>query len=124
MHFHQKPDPIYGLCEQKTNESKRPFKKDNYKRDFLEPTEIINEWDPIGLISCGAPKNEYSCVTEKILSILYKGGEIKDIKNYILNDMREHFGLRKEIKQEYIESYNRKIENVCQKIYFWFKNSK
>ncbi len=100
------------------------IKKDNYKSNFLELTKIINEWDPIGLISCSAPEDEYSCVTEKILSILYKGGETEEIKTYIFNDMREHFGLNKEIKKDYIENYNIKIENVCQKICFWFKNKK
>jgi hypothetical protein len=99
------------------------MKKDNYKRDFLELTTIINKWDPIGLISSGAPEDEYSCATNEILSILYKGGRSGEIKNYIFNDMNEHFGFDNEIK-EYVERYNKKIDNVCQEITIWFINKK
>ncbi len=59
-------------------------------------TEIINKWDPIGLLEGGAPLNEYSIEVRKIVI------SIDDISN--------HFDLAKAIQMIFFESTESKVD--------------
>ncbi len=37
--------------------------KSKYKKDFAALTELVNAFDPCGLIKVGAPLDEYDCLT-------------------------------------------------------------
>jgi hypothetical protein len=45
--------------------------KQKYKADFATLTELVNSFDPCGLISGGAPSDEYGSLTQQLLSSVY-----------------------------------------------------
>jgi len=42
--------------------------KSKYKKDFATLTELVNDFDPCGLIKSGASIDEYDCLTQQLLS--------------------------------------------------------
>jgi hypothetical protein len=45
--------------------------KQKYKTDFAVLTELVNSFDPCGLIKGEAPSDEYDCLIQQILSAIY-----------------------------------------------------
>ena len=45
--------------------------KRKYKKDFAVLTELINSFDPCGLIGGGTPKDEYDCLAQQLISFIY-----------------------------------------------------
>jgi hypothetical protein len=54
---------------------------------------LVNEWDPIGLISAGAPQDEYECVVGPVLRMLETAETPEAISEYLENELAEHFGM-------------------------------
>jgi flagellar motor component MotA len=55
--------------------------------------ELINEFDPCGLIALEAPDDEYGCLTNQMVNMIIKGTSINEIKNLIVDEMKNHFGV-------------------------------
>ena len=54
---------------------------------------LVNEWDPIGLISAGAPEDEYECVVGPVLRMLETSETPEAIGAYLQGEFAEHFGM-------------------------------
>lgn len=64
---------VISLGMSMNNKEKRKL----YERQLEALSEIINKWDPYGLIEGGSPKDEFSDEVSKILSGL-KGAKLKE----------------------------------------------
>lgn len=65
--------------------------KQKYKVEFAAMTELVNTFDPCGLIESGAPPDEYDCLTEKLLSCVYNEKTRQEMKELILYEIEHHF---------------------------------
>jgi hypothetical protein len=63
------------------------------KRRFAELRDLVNEWDPIGLINTGAPEDEYDCLVGPILRRLEAETSVHEIAAFLDHEMVEHFGV-------------------------------
>ncbi len=66
--------------------------KTKYKKDFTTLTELVNSFDPCGLIESGAPTDEYDCITQQLLSMAYNKKIKQEMKELILHEIEHHFG--------------------------------
>src|SRR5213593_1162887 len=70
------------------------------KREIRERSSQLNdllcEWDPIGVMSVGAPRDEYGCLIGPLLTLLQSGGTATDIQSYLRKEIVDHFGLSPE----------------------------
>ncbi len=66
--------------------------KQKYKTDFATLTELVNSFDPCGLISSGAPSDEYDCLTQQLLSFVYSNKTRDEMKELILHEVEHHYG--------------------------------
>jgi hypothetical protein len=55
-------------------------------------TKSINEFDPCSLISSGAPIDEYDCLTDKLIQMLFDKKNKEEMKKNILSELENHFG--------------------------------
>jgi hypothetical protein len=62
-----------------------------YKNDFKNIRQLMNWWDPVGLINSGAPEDEYDDVTEQILLEINKGTKQKDLAVFICSIFENDF---------------------------------
>ena len=62
------------------------------KQRFAELRDLINEWDPIGLIDEGAPEDEYDCLVGPVLRHLEARTPVHEIAAFLDREMAEHFG--------------------------------
>jgi hypothetical protein len=63
------------------------------KQRFAELRDLVNEWDPIGLIEAGAPRDEYECLVGPILRRLEAQNPVHEIAGFLDHQMVEHFGV-------------------------------
>ncbi|MEN6412500.1 MAG: hypothetical protein ABFC84_07025 [Veillonellales bacterium] len=98
--------------------------KQKCSRRYKELEKIVNEWDPVGLISGGAPEDEYDCLTMQILFLLHEGKDTEEIQGFIIDELDEHFGYGvTNIRKEYHEAFIKKCNDASTKIVDWFKIS-
>ena len=60
---------------------------------WSELRKLINEWDPLGVISFGAPADEYDCMSGPLLRRLEEHATVEDIAEYLTAELRDHFGV-------------------------------
>ncbi len=63
-----------------------------YKNLFVETKKIINDCDPIGLLSQSAPENEYEEEVQKIISGLSACQSIHEVHLLVYNIFKKSFG--------------------------------
>lgn len=63
------------------------------KRRYRELRDLVNEWDPQGLIEAGAPEDEYDCVVGPLLRRLEAKESPEEIAAFLTSEMAEHFGM-------------------------------
>lgn len=68
-------------------------RKNKWTRQFRFISKRVNKWDPIQLIEIGAPMDEYSCITNKILSLFYSKNSIDSAEVLLYEFIVDHFGL-------------------------------
>lgn len=96
--------------------------KQKWSRQYEELEKIVNEWDPAGLISGGAPTYEYNCLSTQILFLLHEGKDTVKIQEFILEKLDEHFGYGlKNISKEYHETFIKRCNEATLEIVGWFK---
>ena len=70
------------------------------KRELRERSsqlnELLCEWDPIGVMTVGAPRDEYDCLIGPLLTLLQSGGTVTDIERNLRTEIVNHFGLSSE----------------------------
>jgi hypothetical protein len=55
-------------------------------------TEMVNAWDPVGLLEMGAPPDEYDCVVGDVLRALERGDSPERLAGFLVTHIGEHFG--------------------------------
>ncbi|WP_422657524.1 phosphotransferase [Paenibacillus sp. EC2-1] len=102
------------------NEIKRLKMK--YVDIFDQVQELVNEWDPVGLIGGGAPDDEYDCITIQLIDLLKQGANQAEIFEYIIHELDDHFGMGiKAIDNEYKESFIYKQTEFSNLLFEWYK---
>jgi hypothetical protein len=66
--------------------------KDKYNHDFKKVRRFVNEFDPCGFIHFGFPEDEYDCLTNHLLSYVYKSKSRDEIRFLVLYEIDHHFG--------------------------------
>jgi hypothetical protein len=64
----------------------------NYKDTYKKVKEVVKSIDPIGLVSGGAPQDEYNSEINKIVSLLQKSFEVSFLAEEIYKIFVEYFG--------------------------------
>jgi len=90
---------------------------------FLELREIVNRFDPISLVKNGAPDNEHDDLTTALLELLCKES-LDEIRDLLIN-CEDWYGYDpNDIKEEYRETYNQKIDRTHKEILNWYATKK
>lgn len=55
--------------------------------------DLLNDWDPIGVMSLGAPADEYDCMIPHLLVLIERRADADQFAAYLTREMTEHFGL-------------------------------
>jgi hypothetical protein len=102
----------------------KDFLKKQYTNDFEQLRRMMNDWDPMALISFGCPEDEYDEYTNRVLSILYR---YKAMPNECQDRLNEYLKLFDEdIKEMEISSNGEfstmSVKEFTESIMNWFKN--
>ncbi len=73
--------------------------------------ELVAEWDPLGLIARGAPRDEYDCMVRPLVSLLARNASEAEIVEWLQQWFPAHFGLRGP-GVELLRAFTRKLERV------------
>jgi hypothetical protein len=66
--------------------------KASARRRWAEARDLLNEWDPIGVISLGFPPDEYECIVGPLLRLTESNATPHDIAAYLEGEASGHFG--------------------------------
>lgn len=87
--------------------------KENSRRRWRELRDAVNDWDPIGLIELGAPKDEYECLVGPLMRMLENENSPTEIGNYLKQHIPDHFGV----------SLPEGIQGFTEEIFKWFQTN-
>ena len=97
--------------------------KKQYANDFEQLQKMMNEWDPMALISLGCPEDEYDKYTNRVLSILYRYKAMPNECQDKLNDYLKLFD--EDIKEMAMGSngkfFTMNVKEFTGRILNWFK---
>jgi hypothetical protein len=55
--------------------------------------DLIDQWDPVGLLRIGAPPDEYDCLAAPMLGRLAKSATASELSEWLTSYCKEHFGV-------------------------------
>ncbi|WP_017811960.1 hypothetical protein [Paenibacillus shenyangensis] len=90
---------------------------------FLELREIVNRFDPVSLVKNGAPDDEHDRLTTEILELLLQES-MEEIRDLLINCNVWYGYDPNDIKEEYRERYNQKIDQTHKDILNWYATKK
>lgn len=67
--------------------------KEQSRARWREIRSLVNDWDPIDLITYGAPEDEYECVVGPLISLLEQSSTSEEIASFLECEFAEHFGV-------------------------------
>jgi hypothetical protein len=67
--------------------------KSEVRRRWREMTEMVNAWDPVGLLQGGAPLDEYDCLVGDVMRGLERRDSPKQLATFLAAHIADHFGL-------------------------------
>ncbi len=82
---------------------------DTVDRPVTALRELLNAWDPIGIIEHGAPHDEYDCLIAPILDQLEDGAEPPELAAFLRFELVDHFGLDPERHAAGIEAVSQGV---------------
>jgi hypothetical protein len=85
-----------------------------YKKDIATITELVDAFDPCGLIKSGSPPDEYECLTQQLLSCIYNNKSAQEIKELIIHEVDHHFGMP--VTKLYEQEYHNHITDFIHQI--------
>jgi hypothetical protein len=53
---------------------------------------LLNGWDPAGLLEAGAPRDEYDCIVDALLSLLSRDVGKEEVAFFLAREVGERFG--------------------------------
>ncbi len=68
--------------------------KEQALETWRELNDLVAEWDPLGLIGTGAPRDEYDCLVGHLLRLLKDGATEDGMVAFLNQELREHFGVK------------------------------
>lgn len=76
------------------------------KEERKKLSQLVNTWDPLGLISSGSPEDEYDCLSDKIYSMLNRNVPEVEMICEIAEELRDHFGspIQKESIRKFVKT--------------------
>jgi hypothetical protein len=91
--------------------------KDKYKMNFGLVRTSMNKFDPCGLISSGAPFDEYDSLSNKILGLRHRKEPREKIKETILIELTDNFGedinsLKEPYKTRFFQALDRFLDET------------
>lgn len=96
--------------------------KKKYRDIFEQAQELVNQWDPVELVSGGAPDDEYDCITVQLIGLLKQGKNQEEIYEFIIHELDDHFDMGiKSIKKEYKENFIAKHTEFSRLLIEWYK---
>jgi hypothetical protein len=63
------------------------------RQRWRELRDLVNAWDPVGLIAAGAPEDEYECIVGPVLRLLERDAAHAAIVDYLVGECSDHFGV-------------------------------
>ncbi|KQN98957.1 hypothetical protein [Paenibacillus sp. Leaf72] len=103
------------------NKNQKKNKPKEYLIDFLELREIVNSYDPLGLIKGGAPEDEHDKLTSELQNLLC-GNKLNEIRPLLINCYEWYGSDPNEIKDEYVERFQKKVDETLNRIMGWYKH--
>lgn len=82
---------------------------DSPDRPVTALRELLNGWDPIGVIEDGTPDDEYDCLIAPILDRLERGAEPPELAAFLRVELEDHFGLDPGQHEAGIEEVSRTV---------------
>jgi len=70
---------------------------------YRELRDLVNAWDPVGLIATGAPLDEYDCIVGPVLRRLEEHQSASMIAAYLSTEFDDHFGVALRDPKEFAE---------------------
>lgn len=69
---------------------------DTADRPVAALRDLLNAWDPIGVVADGGPQDEYDCLIAPMLDELSSGAGPAGLAAFLRRELDEHFGLSPE----------------------------
>ncbi|WP_366345991.1 hypothetical protein [Paenibacillus amylolyticus] len=101
----------------------REIKISKDSKTFLELRDIVNRFDPVDLVEGGAPDDEHDRLTTEILILLFQDS-MDEIRDILINCQIWYGYDPNDIKEEYRERFNRKIDRTQKEILNWHTKNK
>ena len=81
-------------------------------RDHLRSLgELVNEWDPAGLLAAGAPKSEYECLIPSLYARLAEPEQdMQQLLEWLRLEVQGHFGIAPTRTGEFVREAHRWYE--------------
>ncbi|MFD2614157.1 hypothetical protein [Paenibacillus gansuensis] len=112
------------MWEHPSNTQVKKLKK-RYSTLYAQLEPIVNEWDPIGLIEGGAPKDEYDCITVQLIELLQQGMNHNDVFEFIVKELDDHFGMGiRSVADEYREQFIKKHRDFSISLVNWYSKTR
>jgi hypothetical protein len=67
--------------------------KEQSRERYRGLRELVAEWDPLGLIALGSPRDEYDCIVGPLMRQLEQKATVEDISAYLQHEFANHFGV-------------------------------
>ena len=90
--------------------------KTKYKIEFGITSAIVNEYDLCGLITGGAPNDEYDSLTNLILSSIYNKKSHSETKEQLIQLLTNYFGMDDLIKEGGKTEINQTLDSLLDRI--------
>lgn len=69
---------------------------DTADRPVAALRDLLNAWDPIGVVADGGPQDEYDCLIAPMLDELESGAGPARLAAFLRHELDDHFGLSPE----------------------------
>jgi hypothetical protein len=84
--------------------------KNQIKKERKKLSQLVNKWDPLGLIKIGSPEDEYDCLSDKVYSMLNRNVQEEAMITEIALEFENHFGCP--VKPESIRIFAKKLNSL------------
>jgi hypothetical protein len=82
---------------------------DTKDRPVAALRELLNAWDPIGVVGGGGPQDEYDCLIAPMLDQLEGGAESPELAAFLRFELDDHFGLDPELHAAAIDAVSQGV---------------
>ena len=82
------------------NDPGNPRNRDRTLESQRQLRNLLLEWDPIGIANAPEAADEYDCMISPLMHQLHDGEKRREIQNWIVNQVEEHFGMRSDSGRE------------------------